>query len=62
MIRDEDGIEVADLDAAKAEALKAVQEMRGEQDTESHDWGDWTLAISDASGAVLFSLDVGVET
>ena len=28
MIRDEDGIEVADLDAAGAEALNAIRDMR----------------------------------
>jgi hypothetical protein len=57
-IRDEEGIEVADLDAAKAEALNAIREMRGEQDTEPHRWAHWKLAAADETGAFLFSLDV----
>jgi hypothetical protein len=60
MIRDEDGIEVADVDVAKAEALNTIREMRGEQ--EAFDWAGWKLAVADESGALLFSFDVSAHT
>ena len=56
-IRDEDGIEVSDVDAARAEALNTIREMRSE-DREPPDWTGWKLAVADESGALLFSLDV----
>jgi hypothetical protein len=57
-IPDEAGIEVANLDAAKAEALSTIREMRAEHGTEPRDWASWRLVVADASGDVLFSLDV----
>jgi hypothetical protein len=57
-ILDDDGIEVSDLDAAKAEALNTIWEMRSEEDSTPHDWAGWRLAVVDESGALLFSLDV----
>jgi hypothetical protein len=39
--------------------LRALREMRTEADAELQDWAGWKLAVADASGAVLFSLDVG---
>ena len=59
MIRDEVGIEVPDTAHAKAEALKAIEEMCREQDTGQHDWAGWKLAVADDSGALVFSLYIG---
>ena len=59
-IRDEEGIEVTDLDTAKAEALNAIRDMQGEQ--KPHDWASWSLAVADESGAQLFLFDVGAQT
>ena len=57
-IRDEDGIEVSDVDAARAEALNTIREMRSAEDRERPDWTGWKLAVADESGALLFALDV----
>ena len=57
-IRDEDGIDVSDLDAAKAEALNTIQDIRDEQDGQPHDWSAWKLAVVDGSGALLLSLNL----
>jgi hypothetical protein len=58
IIRDEEGVEVSNVKAGKAEALRALGEMRNEADAELQDWAGWKLAVADDSGAVLFSLDV----
>ena len=59
-IVDTDGIEVRDLDQARAQAMKAIQELREEDDAEPGDWLDWTLEATDSSGVVLFSIPLGV--
>ena len=58
MIRDEEGIEVSDLDATRAEALDALRDMRDKNDSDLHDWAGWKLAVVDEAGALLFSLDM----
>jgi hypothetical protein len=57
-IRDEDGIEVSDVGAARAEALSAIRDMRSAEDPGPPDWAGWKLAVADESGALLFSVDV----
>ena len=54
-IRDEEGVEVSDLNDAKAEARNAIQELR-ENDAAARDWAGWKLEASDQEGALLFSL------
>ena len=50
---DEDGIEVADLQEASAQAFSAMLEVLGEEsDTEW--WRGWCLRVVDATGALLF--------
>ena len=61
MIRDEEGVDVADLDTAKAQALRSIRELRNE-DSELHDWAGWKLAVVDETGALLFSLDMDART
>ena len=58
MIRDGEGVEVSDLDAAKAEALNAISDVRGGVGSEAHDWAGWKLAVVDEAGALLLSLDL----
>jgi hypothetical protein len=57
-ILDDIGIEVSTLEQAHAQALKAVQEMRAEGD-DSAEWDDWRLEVSNAAGAVAFSVSLG---
>jgi len=56
VIRDEEGIEVADLNHARAEALAALHEVREEDEAAGTEWQKGTLQVSDYAGAVLFSL------
>jgi uncharacterized protein DUF6894 len=56
VIRDEEGIEVADLNHARAEALAALHEVREEDEAAGTEWQKGTLEVTDSAGAVLFSL------
>ena len=58
-IPDLDGIEVADLEQAWAQAMKAIEELRAEDDGEAEDWANWSLEVTDASGNVLFAINLG---
>ena len=50
MISDEDGVDVLSLDAAKAEGLSAIQDLRREKISEPHDGlvGSWPLLMAPA--------------
>jgi hypothetical protein len=50
MIRDEEGIETASLQAAVMSALEAVEELRAQDPSHSDEWQRWRLEIVDASG------------
>ena len=54
-IPDDQGVEVSDLDEAKAEALNAIRELRA-KDAAARDWAGWKLEASDERGSLLFSL------
>ena len=54
-IRDTEGLEVADLNQAHAEALETLHALAKEDDAAAG-WAGWRLAICDASGALLFSI------
>ena len=56
VIRDDEGIEVADLNHARAEALAALHEVREEDEPADTEWPKGTLEVSDYAGSVLFSL------
>ena len=56
VILDDAGVEVDDLDSAEAEARKAIQELRQEDDEADDLWAGWQLSIADASGCVLLSI------
>jgi hypothetical protein len=57
------GVEAADLEEARTEALRALAEMRLEDPSAPQDWSGWTLSITDSSGRVVLSLtlDGGVH-
>lgn len=50
MIRDEEGIETASIQAAVLSALEAVEELRAQDPSHSDEWQGWRLEIVDASG------------
>lgn len=54
-ILDDTGVEVKDLDSAKAEALKAITELRQELGGSPEDWQGWHLVIVDPEGSILHS-------
>jgi hypothetical protein len=58
-ITDHDGIEVQDIDHAVAQAMKAIEELREEDHAVPSDWTNWSLEVTDSSGIVLFSIDLG---
>jgi hypothetical protein len=53
---DDKGVEVRDLDQARAQAMTAIEELRREDDLEADDWNRWTLEVTGASGDVLFTV------
>jgi len=55
-IIDNAGIEVQDLESAKAQALIAIEELRAEIGTEVSDWSGWRLEIVCPLGTLLHSM------
>ena len=62
MIHDFKGVEVPDLEEARAEAMRAVAELRQEDAAAAVGWSGWSLEAVDGSGRVLFSLDLASLT
>jgi hypothetical protein len=59
-ILDDVGIEVPDLETAKAEAMKAVRELRQEYGGAAAEWSGWRLDIVCPEGNLLYSLKLDV--
>jgi len=57
-ILDDTGIEVADLEMAKAEAQKAINELRQEYEGAIEDWNGWRLDIVCPEGTLLYSINL----
>lgn len=55
-ILDDTGIEVRDLESAKAQAILAISELRREIGPEAHDWSGWRLDIVCPQGSLLYSM------
>ncbi len=55
-ILDTEGLEVADLDQAHAEALETLHTLAREDEAAAAAWAGWRLDVCDASGALLFSI------
>jgi hypothetical protein len=56
VILDSEGVEVSDLQEARVQAIRAIEEVRQEDASAARDWLGWTLAVADERGTVLFSL------
>ncbi|GEO18634.1 DUF6894 family protein [Microvirga aerophila] len=57
-ILDDTGVEVADLETAKAQARKAIAELRQDDQDALEDWSGWRLDIVCPEGSLLHSLDL----
>ncbi|WP_230532326.1 DUF6894 family protein [Microvirga roseola] len=58
-IADKSGVEVKDLDQARLQGLKAIEELREENGAASREWKNWRLEVTDSTGALLFSISLG---
>ena len=54
---DPEGIEVADLSEARAQALQYVGEIQDGDPAGTSETSGWTFLVTDAAGALVFSLD-----
>ena len=57
-VQDNEGVELADIRAARANAAKSVAELlRGDAD---HFWGSrpWTMTVTDDQALILFTLEI----
>jgi predicted alpha-1,6-mannanase (GH76 family) len=57
-ILDDTGVEVADLETARTEALRAIQELRQELDGFTDEWMGWQLDVVCPQGTVLLSVEL----
>lgn len=57
---DSRGVELADWDAARAEALRLAGELLRDGPTRRRLGQDWRMEVADASGTLLFRLDFTV--
>ncbi|QFU16710.1 DUF6894 family protein [Microvirga thermotolerans] len=55
-IRDEEGTEVSDPQAALSSAMEAIEELRASDPSYSQDWVGWRLEVVDSSGRLVQSL------
>jgi hypothetical protein len=60
-LRDHDGLEVANDQAARREVMKSLKELRQEQTSSAADWEGWELHIVNDIGTLLFSVDLSSE-
>jgi hypothetical protein len=57
-ILDDTGFEVPDLETAKAEARRAIAELRQEAEGASEDWDGWRFDIVCSEGSLLYSFNL----
>jgi len=60
-IIDDDGIEVSGIEQARAQALKAVAELRQEDNDLASEWKNWRIEVSDSDGHVLFTISLAID-
>ncbi|WP_457090498.1 DUF6894 family protein [Microvirga sp. P5_D2] len=53
IIRDQDGLELADIDTAIIYANKAIEELRAEASVFSDEWQGWRMEIHNCFGDVV---------
>jgi hypothetical protein len=57
-IPDLNGVEVSDLEEARVQASRTIEELRQEDPLAAEDWSGWRLEATDGRGRALFSLDL----
>lgn len=55
-LTDDTGIEVRSISDARAQALKAIDELRAEDDLATEDWEGWRLEVADQFGTIVFAI------
>ena len=60
-IIDDDGIEVSGIEQARAQALKAIAELRQEDNELASEWKNWQIEVSDSEGHVLFTISLAID-
>lgn len=58
ILPDDDGIELADVQAAHDEALTAARELTDADSGDRKRWGGWCIDVVDAVGAHLVKVDI----
>ena len=58
VIRDETGVEVDNLQAARSELQATIAELRRLGDFDASDWVGWWFEVTDESGTVLIRFDL----
>ncbi|MFC5484450.1 DUF6894 family protein [Microvirga aerilata] len=53
---DDEGIEVSDLESAKAQAMMTVNDLQREAGGIVEDWSGWQLNVVNADGCLLWSV------
>jgi len=61
-IRDREGVDVSELQAALRRAKRVIAALRCEDPTAAQAWSEWRLEVMDAAGQVLVSLDLDSPT
>lgn len=56
VIRDEEGLEVSNIETAVGYALEVIQELRVEAGSDLQEWQGWRLEIVDSTGRIVESL------
>ena len=57
-LSDSEGVEMADLRQAQAQALEYVREIQQIDPSDTADTMGWTLKVTDAAGVVVLSIDL----
>jgi hypothetical protein len=58
-LTDHQGVEVEDLDQVRGLAVEAAVEMIRKGEADIAGWRGWKMEVTDASGAVLFTISLG---
>jgi hypothetical protein len=62
MIRDEEGIEMASIQAAVLSAMEVVEELRAQDPSHSAEWQGWRLEIVDTFGRAVQTIPLDARS
>ncbi|WP_445501116.1 DUF6894 family protein [Microvirga sp. G4-2] len=54
IIRDDEGLQLADINAAVGYAIKAIEELRAEARAPSEEWLGWRMEITNGTGEMVW--------